>query len=154
MLSVMLRQSSDQKKSEKTAALKPSFLNFMCNYYDKTLSPSANAIGSTADDYSLLEYVRGSSTDILCAKNDYRAHNVPMYSLLHLGNYENYYGLAPWHAMNYAIWWYNANRGSHHPCTMHYAAESTTYVHRYPNLVEGQLSANDVKDWNPIEQPN
>ena len=145
---------SDQKKSEKTAALKPSFLNFMCNYYDKTLSPSANAIGSTADDYSLLEYVRGSSTDILCAKNDYLAHNVPMYSLLHLGNYENYYGLAPWHAMNYAIWWYNANRGARHPCAMRYVADPLSYKHRYPTLTQGTLTAAEVDDWNPLEQPN
>ena len=143
-----------QKANSKTAALKPTFRNFMCNYYDKTLSPAANAIGSTTDDYSLREYIRGGTTDILRAKNDYLVHNVPMSTLLKQPNYEQYYGLAPWHAMNYAIWWYNDNRGSHHPCTMHYEPESTSYVHRYPSLVSGQLTSNDVKLWNPIEQPN
>lgn len=145
---------SVQKANSQVAAQRPAFRNFMCNYYDKQIAPAANAVGNTTDDYSLLEYIRGGTTDILRAKNDYLVHNVPMATLLKQANYEQYYGLAPYHAMNYAIWWYNANRGSHHPCTMHYAAESTTYVHRYPNLVEGQLSANDVKDWNPIEQPN
>lgn len=153
LLSPQIKLSA-QKVNSKTAALKPTFRNFMCNYYDKTLSPAANAIGSTTDDYSLREYIRGGTTDILRAKNDYLVHNVPMSTLLKQSNYEQYYGLAPWHAMNYAIWWYNANRGSHHPCTMHYEPGSTSYVHRYPSLVPGQQTSNDVKSWNPIEQPN
>ena len=143
-----------QKSDSKLAGAKPTFSTFMCNYYDTTLSPGAHAVGSVADDYSLLEYIRGGSTDILRAKNDYLVNGVSMSLLLSQANFQQYYGLAPWHAMNYAIYWYNANRGSKHPCTMHYESNTVGYQHRYPTLETGKWTYNDVKDWNPVEQTN
>ncbi len=145
---------SKQKSNPKLAVKKPAFSNFMCNFYDTELSPGAVAVGGATDDYSLLEYIRGRQTDILRAKNDYLTTGVPMQTLILLANYQDYYGLAPWHAMNYAIWWYNANRGSNHPCTMQFRANDVGYKHQYPTLVSGQLTAEQVKAWNPVEQPN
>ena len=138
----------------KLAGAKPTFSTFMCNYYDTTLSPDAHAVDSVADDYSLLEYIRGSSTDILRAKNDYLVNGVSMSLLLSQANYQQYYGLAPWHAMNYAIYWYNTNRGSKHPCTMHYESNTVGYKHQYPTLMSGKHTYEEVKDWNPVEQAN
>ena len=145
---------SEQKNNSKSASSRPAFRTFMCNYYDTTMSPSANAVGAIADDYSLLEYIRGSSTDILRAKNDYLVNGVSMSLLLSQANYQQYYGLAPWHAMNYAIYWYNTNRGSKHPCTMHYESNTVGYQHRYPTLMSGNPTYEEVKDWNPVEQTN
>lgn len=145
---------SKQKTNTSLANSKPSFSTFMCNYYDTSLSPNAHAVGSTSDDYSLLEYIRGSTTDILRAKNDYLLNGVSMSLLLAQSNYYIYYGLAPWHAMNYAIYWYNTNRGSKHPCTMHYESNTVGYKHQYPVLVSGKQTASEVGGWNPIEQTN
>lgn len=145
---------SEQKNNSKSASSRPAFRTFMCNYYDTTMSPSAHAVGETADDYSLLEYIRGSSTDILRAKNDYLVNGVPMSLLLAQANYQQYYGLAPWHAMNYAIYWYNANRGSKHPCKMLYESNKVGYKHQYPTLISGNSTYEYVKDWNPVEQAN
>ncbi len=145
---------SHQKTNSSVASQKPAFRTFMCNYYDTTMSPSAHAVGETADDYSLLEYIRGSSTDILRAKNDYLVNGVSMSLLLAQTNYQQYYGLAPWHAMNYAIYWYNTNRGSKHPCTMHYESNTVGYKHQYPTLMRGNPTYEEVKAWNPVEQTN
>lgn len=138
---------------------KPTFRNFIANYYDKELSPNANAVGNVADDYSLLEYIRGSKTDILRAKNDYLTTDVTMKQLLALSNYTNYYGLAPWRAMNYAIFWYNVNRVTdqiHHPCTMHFENNTSGYIHQYPVLVDGDVKTKytEVTGWNPVAQTN
>lgn len=140
---------------------KPSFRNFIANYYDKELSKDAKAVGSTSDNYSLLEYIRGSKTFILCAKNDFLTTDVPMETLLKQSNYTNYYGLAPWRAMNYAIYWYNKNRVTsqiNHPCTMHFENDLTGYVHRYPVLMnqkpEEKYTVTEVEGWNPVSQTN
>lgn len=149
--------SLNAQKTGVSVNARPSFNNFMCNYYDKTLSAGAHAVGPTADDYSLREYIRGSTTDILCAKNDLLLEDVPMSTILSR-NYSIYYGLAPWRAMNYAIYWYNKNRGSKHLCNVHFESNSVGYNHRYPTL-ESQdplLKYGDttVTSWNPTEQPN
>ena len=125
----------------------------MCNFYDTELSPQANAVGTTPDDYSLLEYIRGRNTDILRAKNDFLTHDVEMSTLINLADWKNYYGLAPWRAMNYAIRWYNANRGANHPCRMHFESNTVGYQHRYPTLLPDSPGA-EADAWNPIEQPN
>lgn len=139
---------------------KPSFRDFIGNYYDKELSPSANAVGSTADDYSLREYIRGSTTDILRAKNDFLTTEVTMKQLL-AQNYQNYYGLAPWQVMNYAIYWYNKNKVTtqiNHPCTVHYENNSIGYAHQYPEMKNQdpatKYSEGTVSGWNPVEQTN
>lgn len=141
------------QKSKGNTSVRPTFKNFMCNFYDTELSPAANAVGSTPDDYSLLEYIRGRNTDILRAKNDFLTPNVPMFTLINLGDWKNYYGLAPWHAMNYAIYWYNSNRGSVHPCNMQFESNTVGYNHRYPTLIPGKPTA-EAEQWNPLEQPN
>lgn len=141
-----------QKSTKNTSAI-PAFRTFMCNFYDTELSPATNAVGSTPDDYSLLEYIRGRSTDILRAKNDFLTPDVPMSLLINLADWKHYYGLAPWHAMNYAIYWYNENRGSKHPCTMHYESNTTGYQHRYPTLTSGKPGS-EATHWNPLQQPN
>ncbi|MBQ0045935.1 MAG: hypothetical protein KBT33_00285 [Prevotellaceae bacterium] len=146
-----------QKAGSKINA-KPQFKNFIGNFYDTQLSPSAKAVGSTSDDYSLLEYIRGRNTDILCAKNDYLTSEVSMKQLLTL-SYTQYYGLAPWKVMNYAIYWYNKNRVNaqvNHPCTIHYENNTTGYVHRYPVPMTGKPEDkySTVSSWNPVEQTN
>lgn len=140
---------------------KPSFRNFIGNYYDKELSPATCAVGGTSDDYSLLEYIRGSRTDILRAKNDYLTTNVTMAQLLKQSNYTNYYGLAPWKVMNYSIYWYNKNRVTsqiNHPCSVHYENNTTGYSHRYPVWTdaspESRYGESVVSGWNPVEQSN
>lgn len=142
---------------------KPSFRDFIGNYYDKELSPSAKAVGSTDDDYSLREYIRGSSTDILRAKNDFLTTEVTMKQLLAQSNYQYYYGLAPWHVMNYAIYWYNKNRVTtqiNHPCTVHYENNTVGYAHQYPVLKDKApedatvYGEGTVSGWNPVNQSN
>lgn len=136
----------------------PTFQKFIANYYDKEISPSANAVGTTTDNYSLQEYIRGSRTDILRAKNDYLTSKVSIKQLLARSDYANYYGLAPWRAMNYAIYWYNTYRGEKHPCTMHFENNTTGYAHHYPVLLSGtpdsKYTSATVVKWNPVEQTN
>lgn len=153
--------SLNSQKGGNNLKSKPSFRNFIANYYDKEISPNAKAVGSTVDDYSLQEYIRGSRTDILRAKNDVLTSDVTLKQLLELSNHANYYGLAPYHAMNYAIYWYNKNRVTpqvNHPCNMHFENSTIGYAHRYPMLVSGDPAATYtetmVMDWNPVAQPN
>lgn len=122
------------------SASKPSWGRFMCNYYNKQTSPSANAVGSTTDSYNPLEYIRGSKTYILRAKNDMLLGSDVSWSALNDTQKEASYGLAPWKAMNYAIWKYNDQYGSTHKCTMHYESNTIGYDHRYPVLVSGQCA--------------
>lgn len=137
---------------------KPEFINFMCNYYDRDLSSAATAVGSVADDYSLLEYIRGSKSEILRAKNDYLTEKVPMDVLLSRSDADTYYGLAPWHAMNYAIYRYNASLGADHPCNAHFEASATGYDNRYPTLMKTDpltvYGTSELNKWNPLKQPN
>ncbi|MCQ2146133.1 MAG: hypothetical protein MJZ16_01310 [Bacteroidales bacterium] len=147
-----------EQKARNNFTAKPAFVKFMCNYYDKSLSASTSAVGGIADDYSLLEYIRGSKTEILRAKNDYLTERVPMDVLLSRSDAADYYGLAPWHAMNYAIYKYNASWGANHPCNAHYEANTTGYSHRYPSLestAPGEFyESGDINAWNPLKQPN
>lgn len=153
--------SLSAQKSGTNVNAKPTFRDFIGNYYDKELSPSATAVGVAADNYSLREYIRGSKTDILRAKNDFLTTQVTMAQLLKQSNYEVYYGLAPWRTMNYAIYWYNKNRVTtqiNHPCTVHYENNSTGYSHQYPVLKDQdpatQYGESKVSGWNPVNQAN
>lgn len=149
------------QKTGTSVNAKPSFRDFIGNYYDIELSPAAKAVGSTADDYSLREYIRGSKTDILRAKNDFLTTQVTMAQLLKQSNYENYYGLAPWRVMNYAIYWYNRNKVTtqvNHPCTVHYENNTVGYAHQYPVLQNQdpvtKYGEAMVSGWNPVNQAN
>lgn len=139
---------------------------FMVNYYDMTLSENINAVGATADgsgrysttrQYRPQEYIRGAESHILKAKNDnLLSDDVPWEKLVEKGNdlmLEGYYGLAPWKAMNYAIWKYNQDLAGSHTCDMHYENDNTGYVHRYPVLVSG-APADSYEALNVLEQNN
>lgn len=136
----------------------PSWGRFMCNYFDTELSPDTWAVGdlelSAAKDYSPLEYIRGRESFILKAKNDNLLKGDVTFKALN--SYERrmaYYGLAPWKAMNYAIYRFNSSSvGTTHPCNAHYVNNSTGYVHRYPELIGGVPAAGQYA--NPLEQKN
>lgn len=139
---------------------KPVFGRFMCNYYDKSLSPDANAVSNIKDDYSRLEYIRGAKTYVMNAVNDNLLQDNEPYGILTEAMRQGYYGLAPWKAMNYAIYNYNKSSvGNTHPCNVHYLPASASYSHRYPSLVPnpaapGDGTGLDYSKINPLEQNN
>lgn len=142
---------------------KPSWGAFMCNYYNKDKhedSKNATAIGDIADDYSLLEYIRGTESRILRAVYDNKLdRDVPLSSFKSLQQIQEYYGLAPWKAMNYAIYRYNTDDSfKDHPCRVHYEVNETGYNHLYPQIVGGKPSekwANtELAEWNVLNQNN
>ena len=126
---------------------------FMCNYYDVEKSPSTHAVGSTADAYLPQQYIRGSKSHILKAKNDYLLSASDDYDKLNANMKQAIYGLAPWKAMNYAIAKYNESKtGKAYPCQMHYQASETGYSHLYPALVSGAPTLDEKA--NPLKQNN
>ena len=127
--------------------------SFMCNYYDIEKSPKTNAVGSIADSYPYQQYIRGRKSHILKAKNDYLiGDNVDYYTLPENMKPEMY-GLAPWKAMNYAIWKYNSSTiGTKYPCEMHYQSSTVGYTHLYPTLETGVPT--EESNWNPLIQNN
>ena len=127
--------------------------SFMCNYYDVEKSPNTNAVGSITDAYQPQQYIRGSKSHILKAKNDYLIDSSVDYSKLSTNMKKEMYGLAPWKAMNYAIWKYNSSTvGQKYPCNMQYQSSSVGYAHLYPTLVTGAPSVES--SWNPLIQNN
>jgi hypothetical protein len=125
----------------------------MCNYYDVEKSPNTNAVGSITDAYQPQQYIRGSKSHILKAKNDYLIDSSVDYSKLSTNMKKEMYGLAPWKAMNYAIWKYNSSTvGQKYPCNMQYQTSSVGYAHLYPTLVTGAPSVES--SWNPLIQNN
>ena len=126
---------------------------FMCNYYDIEKSPATNAVGAFTDAYLPQQYIRGSKSHILKAKNDYLIGDGVDYDKLSANMKKEMYGLAPWKAMNYAIWKYNqSDIGKKYPCTMKYQTSSVGYTHLYPILVTGAPAEN--ASWNPLIQNN
>ncbi len=113
---------------------------FMVNYYDITLSPGVTAVGGVADKYNIpQQYIRGAESHILKAKNDNLLAGDVTYSLLTSDLMRRgYYGLAPWKAMNYAIYKYNQSTvGKVSPCNVHFVANTVGYDNNYPQLVSG-----------------
>ncbi len=124
----------------------PVWGRFMVNYYDITLSPNVTAVGGVTDNYEMpQQYIRGAETHILKAKNDNLLGDDVPYSLLTSDLMRRgYYGLAPWKAMNYAIYKYNSTTvGSVSPCNVHFVANSTGYDNKYPHLVTGAPNSDD-----------
>lgn len=146
--------SFDYTNMSATFKGKPSWGRFMCNYYDTELSPSTNAVANIKDLYSPLEYIRGRESYILKAKNDNLLVGEVTFSALNtVQRRYAYYGLAPWKAMNYAIYKYNQySVASQHPCTAHYENNSTGYIHRYPVLKKNAPTAEQYAD--PLGQKN
>lgn len=140
---------------------RPTWGPFMCNYYDTELSPSANAVSNIADDYSPWEYIRGRHSHILKAKNDLFIDEEEMPLETFFADpvrVEEFYGLAPWKAMNYAIRKYNLDHPSQ-MCDAHYESNTTGYSHQYPVLVSKAPGAGDgtglnYDKLNPLAQPN
>ena len=106
---------------------------FMANYYlmDRYSSDATqiyHAVGTIPDDYSLQEYIRGALAWVLKAKNDNMVSGeVPLITQPEL-MVKGYYGLAPWKAMNYALYQYNlvgAQVKEPHNCKAHYVNNST-----------------------------
>ena len=118
---------------------------FMGNYYDKTLSPGTTAVGGVTDDYRPQEYIRGSESWILKAKNDNMISGEIPYEKLENRLKIGYYGLAPWKAMNYAIYEYNLvgeelirQGGIPMNCKMHYVNDGTGFANVYPWMKYGE----------------
>lgn len=110
-----------------------------CNYYDTELSPGAVAFHTPSGNLSYfhrLQYIRGSKTHILCAKNDFLIDSKTEWDKLEQERKDELYGVAPWRAMNYGIVVYNSTvREDINRCKMHYEPASTVgYVHLYPEL--------------------
>ena len=119
---------------------------FMCNYYDTTLSPSAHAVGNINDNYAPQEYIRGRRTHILCAYNDHLVDK-GVYEQLNDQQKLEFYGLAPWKAMNYGIHQYNTTSvGKAAPCTAHYSSIIDGYSHLYPLLSPGVPTTDQYAD--------
>ncbi len=126
---------------------------FMCNYYDVEKSPETNAVGNITDDYLPQQYIRGSKSHILKAKNDYLIGANADYDQLSANMKKEMYGLAPWKAMNYAIAKYNESKiGKEYPCQMKYKASEVGYSHLYPTLINGAPAMDDSA--NPLVQNN
>ena len=124
---------------------------FMCNYYDVTESPDANAVGTVTDTYAVQEYIRGSRTYILCAVNDNKLP-ADAYQNLPDNRKKDIYGLAPWKAMNYGIHQYNNSVAGKAPCNAHYEAITAGYSHLYPLLKATRPTAEQYED--VLEQSN
>jgi hypothetical protein len=110
--------------------------DFLFCYYDVEKSPGTNAVGTLTDAYGYDQYIRGSMSHILKAKNDYMIGDDVDMSLLSENMKKEMYGLAPWKAMNQGIEKYNSSKaGSKYPCKMRYQTSSVGYTHLYPTLV-------------------
>ena len=126
---------------------------FMCNYYDVEKSPQTNAVGDIADAYQPQQYIRGSKSHILKAKNDYLLNSAEEYEKLKDYMKKEIYGLAPWKAMNYAIAKYNESKiGKNYPCMMQYKASEIGYSHLYPTLINDAPTLDS--NANPLTQKN
>ncbi len=129
--------------------------NFACNYFDITLSPSAVAVTGInwLDEdgkkivYNRRQYIRGTTTNILCAKNDNLIDVKAEWKSFQETQRAALYGVAPWRAMNYAIKKYNDDANNDlNRCQMHYENNTTGYVHRYPTLVPAVPGAGQYED--------
>lgn len=126
-----------------------------CNYYDTELSPNAIAynnedgvnLPNDSTPFHRLQYIRGAKTHILCAKNDFLVDNKTDWMKMTPLRKEEYYGVAPWRAMNFGIYMYNTTVGDEiNRCLMHYENNSTGYAHKYPVLKSGVPRKPSSKD--------
>ena len=130
------------------------FNRFMCNYYDIEKSPSTNAVSTITDAYQPQQYIRGAKSHVLKAKTDNLLSNKTYYNKLSALQKQEFYGIAPWKAMNYAIYQYNATKGLAEAlkCNMHYSVGSTGYQHLYPQLSTGVPT--EETNWDVTKQNN
>lgn len=155
--------SFSNQKSTKNFSKKPTWDVFMCNFYNKDKhedSKNAKAVADITDDYSVLEYIRGTESRILRAVYDNSLdRNVSLSDFTSDQQIQEFYGLAPWKAMNYAIYRYNSDESNKdHPCRMHYEVSTIGYNHQYPQLEAGKpsekWSTTQLAEWNVLSQNN
>jgi hypothetical protein len=91
---------------------------------------------------------------VLKAKNDNLLSDKQYYSKLSALQKQEFYGIAPWKAMNYAIYRYNATKGLADAvkCNMHFSVGSTGYQHLYPQLSKGVPT--EESNWDVTQQNN
>lgn len=128
-----------------------------CCYYDTELSPGSVAFHTSSGNLSSfhrLQYIRGSKTHILCAKNDFLVDSKTEWKKLAQERKDELYGVAPWRAMNWGIYMYNSTvREDINRCNMHYEPATTVgYAHLYPELMTGVPSSDQYL--NVLEQFN
>ena len=136
-----------------------SWTQVSCNYYDTELSPNAIAyknelgesmpgtVGGKKVVFHRLQYIRGAKTHVLCAKNDFLVDNKTEWMKLSDLRKMEYYGVAPWRAMNFGIYMYNTTVADEiNKCKMHYENNSTGYAHKYPELKTGVPQKPTSKD--------
>lgn len=100
----------------------------------------------TIKNYSSIhrkQYIRGVPTDIMCAKTDFLIDAQTKWSSLTPLQRIEIYGVAPWKAMNYAIYRYNygvGNSDANKPfrCVMHYEVNDVGFNNRYPVLLKNE----------------
>ena len=143
--------------SDKTPLEEIKWGQVSCNYYDTELSPGSVAFHTPSGNMSAfhrLQYIRGSKTHILCAKNDFLVDSKTEWDKLAQQRKDELYGVAPWRAMNYGIVVYNSTvREDIDRCKMHYEPATTVgYSHLYPELKTGLPG--DGQYLNVLEQFN
>ena len=149
------KYSDDSNKFFAPATGTVTWGNFMCNFYDIDKSPNAHAVGSITDAYQRQQYIRASKTYMLCALSDQLiTDRETLAAVKNTSRFAGFYGLAPWKAMNYAIYRYNSSAtGQLYPCNAHYENQDATgYNHRYPVLKANQPETRT--DWNVLEKLN
>ena len=126
---------------------KLSWGNFMGNYYlmdrySNTVSEVVHAVGTIEDKYLPQQYIRGALAWVLKAKNDnLLSSDVTFDQLTSPLMRKGYYGLAPWKAMNYALYQYNEvgkQVSEAHNCKGHFVNDDTGYANVFPHMVVGE----------------
>ena len=117
---------------------KPKWGGLMCSYYDISRSPQARPVGGKDYTYLPQQYVRGLRTTRMCALKDFLLERPGHYDHLTADQKIEFYGLAPWKAMNAAIYAFNQTAlGQLTPCPVQFEMDKV-YTNRYPRLKAGK----------------
>ena len=117
---------------------KPKWGGLMCSYYDISRSPQAKPVGGKNYTYLPQQYVRGLRTTSMCGLKDFLLERPDHYEHLTPDQKIEFYGLAPWRAMNAAIYAFNQTAlGQLTPCPVQFEMDAV-YTNRYPRLKAGK----------------
>ena len=117
---------------------KPKWGGLMCSYYDISRSPQARPVGGKDYTYLPQQYVRGLRTTSMCGLKDFLLERPGHYDHLTPDQKIEFYGLAPWKAMNAAIYAFNQTAlGQLTPCPVQFEMDKV-YTNRYPRLKAGK----------------
>lgn len=158
------------KPMTKSDLKKGTWGNFMCNYFirqPKGSTRTNHAVGGHSADYNynVIQYIRGANNNVLKAKVDNLLGDDIDFSKLEPKMQEEYYGIAPWKAMNYAIAKYNEMVGTlheyhdvpeEHRCLSKFTVNNTGFQNLYPQLINvvAPLNVSDADLLNPLKQNN